>query len=307
MVPQCNANPLSGKNDPPLPPSRRYRALMASIKMEALTFPSDCQIEPYLVNLLHRMLDKNPKTRITLEGALNHEWVTKEGVCPGGEIDIPGPGRDRRLSEAQRGIPLVAGSRGEDKQHRAAIGRRAGATAGEEPSAGTGARSPTRKNMAARNSIGGPSTQNNAGFPTRRHRQFSLSAEMEISRRGGDKKIVPPPTTIPLPTSMSRSRSYRPSSLAPQAPSGEEQEHQQRRRQPRHEQAVQDGERRGKAERGHHRRFGQEAAVAAAKRKTGMNEEEVEADEEDEEASTWSDGDDKVPSPRILEDIVDNW
>ncbi|CAN0024208.1 unnamed protein product, partial [Sphacelaria rigidula] len=27
------------------------------------------------------MLDKNPFTRITLEEAMRHEWVTREGVC----------------------------------------------------------------------------------------------------------------------------------------------------------------------------------------------------------------------------------
>ncbi|CAM9759238.1 unnamed protein product, partial [Scytosiphon promiscuus] len=57
---------------------RSYTALMAAITMEGLSFPSNCQLEPHLVNLLHRMLDKNPKTRITLEETLHHEWVTKE-------------------------------------------------------------------------------------------------------------------------------------------------------------------------------------------------------------------------------------
>eukprot|EP00752_Nemacystus_decipiens_P001573 g1534.t1 len=277
---------------------RTYRALMASIKLETLTFPSECQIEPYLVNLLHRMLDKNPKTRITLEEALNHEWVTKEGVCPDGEIEIPG--RDRRLSEAQRGTPHVAAARDENTQPRAAILRRVGATSSEGASAGAGARSTARKNM--RNSISGASRNDDTTSATGRRRQFSLPAETEISMGGGDKNAVRVPSTLPSKTSISGSRSNRFSSLSPGAPVGEEPGHQQRWQQLKQEQTLHDGARGGKAEPGYHRRFCQEAA---AKRKTNMNvEKEVQGGDEDEETSMWSD--DKIPSPRILEDIVDN-
>lgn len=286
---------------------------MASIKMEELTFPSECQIEPYLVNLLHRMLDKNPKTRITLEEAMNHEWVTKEGVCPtqsGGEIEVPG--RDRRHSEAQRGIMHVARSRGEDKQQRAVD-----AAASKGASAAGGASDENRTHMPIRNSIGigGASTAEDTVSTTTQH---SLPEETEGRQDRGDKKIASSPLTLALSLSMSRSRSYRASSLSmPEAPVGEgnepqrkrhqQQQQQRRRRQPKQELIMQEGGRGEKPERGHHRRFGQDAAVAAAKRKTSMNEEEVEEKEDDEETSTWSDGDDKVPSPRILEDIVDNW
>ncbi|CAN0570165.1 unnamed protein product, partial [Ectocarpus sp. 12 AP-2014] len=86
---------------------RTYRALMASIKMEGLTFPSDCQIEPYLANLLHRMLDKNPNTRLSLEEAMNHEWVTREGVCPP-QIEEGPPGVPSMIERAE---PHVAGLR----------------------------------------------------------------------------------------------------------------------------------------------------------------------------------------------------
>lgn len=289
---------------------RSYRALMASIKMEELSFPSDCHIEPYLVNLLHRMLDKNPKTRITLEEAMDHEWVTKEGVCPGGEIEIPG--QDRRRSEALRGIPHVAGSRGEDKQQRAATLRGVGATATEGASAGANPSGAKRRNKPTRTSIGGPSTKDDTGIATSRHRQFSLMEETES--RGGteNKSIASLSSTLPLPSSMRRSGVYRSYSIsAAESPVWEENEQQikrdQQQQQQRDRRQSKEEGRGGKSERGRYRRFGQEAAVAAAKRKTNMNEAEVEEEEDEEETSTWSDGDDKVPSPTILEDIMDNW
>lgn len=36
----------------------RYQALMASIKMEEITLPAGCHLEPYLINLLHRCRSK---------------------------------------------------------------------------------------------------------------------------------------------------------------------------------------------------------------------------------------------------------
>ncbi|CAN0490782.1 unnamed protein product, partial [Ectocarpus sp. 12 AP-2014] len=85
--------------------------------MEGLTFPSDCQIEPYLVNLLHRMLDKNPNTRLSLEEAMNHEWVTREGVCPPqieeGPRGVPGM--------VERAEPHVAGLRSKGTWQRRAV------------------------------------------------------------------------------------------------------------------------------------------------------------------------------------------
>lgn len=36
----------------------RYQALMASIKMEEITLPAGCHLEPYLINLLHRCCRK---------------------------------------------------------------------------------------------------------------------------------------------------------------------------------------------------------------------------------------------------------
>lgn len=287
-----------------LPPSSRYRALMASIKMEELTFPSECQIEPYLVNLLHRMLDKNPKTRITLEETMNHEWVTKEGVCPGGEIEVLV--RDRRHSEAQRGIPHVAGSRGEDKQLGATVPRGGGGAASERTFAAAGAGGVKRKNSSIPNSTGGPSTDDHTGSTTSHDRHFSQPDETGSTGNIGDEKIASSPSTLPSASSVSNSRFYHCSSLSTmEAPVGEEhkqqQQQQQRRRrlQLKQEQAMQ--------ERGHHRRFSQEAAVVATRRNINTNLEEGEGKGEGEETSTWSDGDDKVPSPKLLEDIVDNW
>lgn len=303
----------------PLSPAsrERYRALMASIKMEELSFPSECQIEPYLVNLLHRMLDKNPKTRITLEEAMNHEWVTKEGVCPGGVVEVPG--QDRRRSEALRGIPYVALSQGEDTQQQAATLRGMDATASEGTSAGGGPSGAKRKSMQTWNRNGGPSTKDAIGIAKSRDGQLSLAEETESRGGTGDKNSASLLSTLPLPPSMNRSRLNRSSSnSAAEAPVGKEDNEQHKKQdqqqqlwrhrlQSKQERTTQEGGRGGTAEHGHHRRFGQEAAVAAAKRKTNMNEHEVEEEEEEEETRTGSDGDDKVPSPTILEDIMDNW
>lgn len=270
---------------------------MASIKMEELTFPSECHIEPYLVNLLHRMLDKNPKTRITLEEAMNHEWVTKEGVCLGGAIDIPG--RDRRCTEARGGTSRVAGSLGDGKQQRRATLRAEDAPASEGASAGAGASCGDKTNTRKRNGIC-LRTKDDTGTTASHHGQSSLPQDAGSREDRGRKKIAS------LPSSMDRSESF----LTPGAPVGEEtgqQQQQQRRlRQPKQEKTMQEGERGGGAERGRHRRFGDEAAVAAAKRTTDMNKEE-EQEAEGDEMGEWSDGDDNAPSPTILEDIMDNW
>ncbi|CAM9744787.1 unnamed protein product, partial [Discosporangium mesarthrocarpum] len=56
--------------------------LQRAVRFELLTFPEGHEVEPHIINLLHRMLDKDPARRITLEGAMRHDWVTREGVCP---------------------------------------------------------------------------------------------------------------------------------------------------------------------------------------------------------------------------------
>ncbi|CAM9292717.1 unnamed protein product, partial [Pylaiella littoralis] len=166
---------------------RSYRALMASIQMEELSFPSDCQIDPYLANLLHRMVDKNPKTRITLEDVLKHEWVTKEGVLPaqavGEDLGIPGQERVRSTALGK----FVAGRRGRDNQlqlvirhavrHHTGEGGIAEDTAPSKGTkdAGTGAgNDSTSSNTLNRKSSSGPTIKRHTSS-TKRPEQFSLA------------------------------------------------------------------------------------------------------------------------------------
>mmetsp|Transcript_24677 Transcript_24677/g.36360 ORF Transcript_24677/g.36360 Transcript_24677/m.36360 type:complete len:1256 (+) Transcript_24677:1756-5523(+) len=55
-----------------------------------LTFPKDQEfnIDPHLRNLLKRMLEKDPKTRITMAEVQWHEWVTREGSQPIDDDDM---------------------------------------------------------------------------------------------------------------------------------------------------------------------------------------------------------------------------
>jgi serine/threonine protein kinase/CRP-like cAMP-binding protein len=54
--------------------------LASTVQTIELTYPDDCQyINPHLKNLLKRMLDKDPATRISMDDVYIHDWVTAEG------------------------------------------------------------------------------------------------------------------------------------------------------------------------------------------------------------------------------------
>lgn len=264
---------------------------MAAIKMEELTFPSDCQIEPYLVNLLHRMLDKNPKTRITLEETLNHEWVTKEGVC------LPQPesaraGRARVATEMS--IPKVAGLRGEDKAQRAAalstVQHFAGGGGGGGGVAGRTDLVTGNTKSAIRNSADGPAA-NRPGCC--RQRRFTGG--------GGDSadgRAIPlsPGKIEATPPLMDCSGSHHSSSLSKEGSTGEGDRQRREARQRRRQLGSTTG-RGGGSERGSRRGHDGGAAKLG-----GATEDES---EEDGEAEVWGDHDDAIASPSILEEVVD--
>lgn len=292
---------------------------MASIQMEELSFPSDCQIDPYLANLLHRMVDKNPKTRITLEDVLNHEWVTKEGVLPaqavGEDLGIPGQERVRSTALGK----FVAGRRGRDNQlqlvirhavrHHTGEGGIAEDTAPSKGTkdAGTGAgNDSTSSNTLNRKSSSGPTIKRHTSS-TKRPEQFSLAGGAGgVGHRGGEKTE---PSPVLFPTSISPSRPCHFSSLSKQEqfPGGkdEQQQHKQNKQKQQQQQqqyATKGGERAGMVR---CRSVEEEESVMTVARiHTKIDVEEDEIDEE-EKTNVWSCGEDKVPSPRIMEAIVD--
>ncbi|CAG9791145.1 unnamed protein product [Diatraea saccharalis] len=56
--------------------------LQRRVLEEPLTFPARPQLSKSLKDLLHRMLDKNPATRATMQEIKEHEWVTSFGQDP---------------------------------------------------------------------------------------------------------------------------------------------------------------------------------------------------------------------------------
>ncbi|CAM9201076.1 unnamed protein product, partial [Ectocarpus fasciculatus] len=278
---------------------RTYRALMASIKMEGLTFPSDCQIEPYLVNLLHRMLDKNPNTRLSLEEAMNHEWVTREGVCPP-QIEEGQPGVPNMVERAE---PHVAGLRSKDTWQRRAVhptmyhpaeggggdGRMREMAVGEGgKTVGRATGGAGESTMRARKSVSVPGSKHHV--PT-----LNSDHARRTGDRGDNKTSSAPSFLASPPPSPKSNRS--PSPATPETYHKEEikQHHEQARKQqldPTWDGGGTRKEGRGGIEARHY--LGQEAGAEA----------KVEEDE-DEEPEVWSDGDDKIASPRILENIVD--
>lgn len=57
--------------------------LAETVRNMELTYPDDTQyIDPHLKNLLARMLDKNPETRLSMDMVYTHDWVTSEGSEP---------------------------------------------------------------------------------------------------------------------------------------------------------------------------------------------------------------------------------
>lgn len=277
----------------------RYRALMASIKMEGLTFPSDCQIEPYLVNLLHRMLDKNPNTRLSLEEAMNHEWVTREGVCPP-QIEEGQPGVPSMVERAE---PHVAGLRSKDTWQRRAVHptmyHPADGGGGDgivrDIAVGEGGKAVGRatggageSNMRARSSVNVPTSKRHVPTLNNDHAR-------RIGDRGDSKSSSVPSFLDSPPPSSKSNRS--PSPTRPETCQQEEiQQHHDQIRKQQLDPTADGGETReeGRGRIGARRYLGQEAKVGA----------KVE-EKEDEEPEVWSDGDDKIASPRILENIVD--
>jgi serine/threonine protein kinase len=57
--------------------------LAETVRNMELTYPDNAQyIDPHLRNLLARMLDKNPDTRLSMHMVYTHDWVTSEGSEP---------------------------------------------------------------------------------------------------------------------------------------------------------------------------------------------------------------------------------
>ncbi|CAB1110112.1 unnamed protein product [Ectocarpus sp. CCAP 1310/34] len=279
---------------------RTYRALMASIKMEGLAFPSDCQIEPYLVNLLHRMLDKNPNTRLSLEGAMNHEWVTREGVCPP-QIEEGPPGVPSMVERAE---PHVAGLRSRDTRQRRAVhptmyhpaeggggdGIVRNIAVGEGRKAiGRATGGAGESNMRARSSVN--------VLTSKRH---VPTLNNDHARRIGDRRDNKTSSSLPSflesPPPSSKANRYPPPTRPETCQQEEIQQHHDQIRKQQLDPTADGGEtwEEGRGRIGVRRYFGQEAKVGA----------KVE-EKEDEEPEVWSDGDDKIASQRILENIVD--
>ncbi|XP_050441184.1 calcium/calmodulin-dependent protein kinase kinase 2 isoform X6 [Adelges cooleyi] len=57
-------------------------AVHEQIRTQPVQWPVEPETSPQLVHLLHRLLDKNPDTRITLPAVKQHDWVTKNGTEP---------------------------------------------------------------------------------------------------------------------------------------------------------------------------------------------------------------------------------
>ncbi|GFQ66606.1 hypothetical protein TNCT_226511 [Trichonephila clavata] len=57
-------------------------ALYTKIKSSPVPFPEKYKISNNLKDLLSRMLEKDPKQRITLKGIKEHRWVTNDGLSP---------------------------------------------------------------------------------------------------------------------------------------------------------------------------------------------------------------------------------
>lgn len=57
--------------------------LAETVRNMELTYPDNTQyIDPHLKNLLARMLDKDPDTRLSMDMVYTHDWVTSEGSEP---------------------------------------------------------------------------------------------------------------------------------------------------------------------------------------------------------------------------------
>ncbi|XP_035217379.1 calcium/calmodulin-dependent protein kinase kinase 2-like isoform X2 [Stegodyphus dumicola] len=57
-------------------------ALYTKIKSSPVPFPDTYSVSESLKHLLSRMLEKDPKQRITLKGIKEHKWVTRNGLSP---------------------------------------------------------------------------------------------------------------------------------------------------------------------------------------------------------------------------------
>ncbi|KAL5240826.1 hypothetical protein ACI65C_008236 [Semiaphis heraclei] len=55
-------------------------AVHEQIRTQPVQWPVDPETSPQLVHLLHRLLDKDPDTRITLPAVKKHDWVTRAGA-----------------------------------------------------------------------------------------------------------------------------------------------------------------------------------------------------------------------------------
>eukprot|EP00102_Acyrthosiphon_pisum_P011491 XP_008180231.1 PREDICTED: calcium/calmodulin-dependent protein kinase kinase 1 isoform X3 [Acyrthosiphon pisum] len=55
-------------------------AVHEQIRTQPVQWPVEPETSPQLVHLLHRLLDKDPDTRITLPAVKRHDWVTRAGA-----------------------------------------------------------------------------------------------------------------------------------------------------------------------------------------------------------------------------------
>lgn len=65
-----------------------YLEIYRSIREDELKFPEPKvnEVSPELINLLKRLLDKDPKTRIRLQDIKNHPWITQKGTIEEHEL-----------------------------------------------------------------------------------------------------------------------------------------------------------------------------------------------------------------------------
>jgi serine/threonine protein kinase/CRP-like cAMP-binding protein len=90
--------------------------LAETVRNMELTYPDNTQyIDPYLKNLLSRLLDKNPETRLSMDMVYTHDWVTSESSEPLDEspvssdmssrtASIMGAGTSRQSSGSQASL-----------------------------------------------------------------------------------------------------------------------------------------------------------------------------------------------------------
>jgi len=65
--------------------------LYDEIRNAPLVFPEDVFVSDSLKRLLSGLLDKDPENRMSLTGAMYHQWTTHNGAYPLPNIQVPDP------------------------------------------------------------------------------------------------------------------------------------------------------------------------------------------------------------------------